>query len=65
MVDTQSAMNLGVNSLTQVESWVDASSQWESDRDFIDPFFGCSTKLPRLMVSMVNFGHFSLLWLVK
>lgn len=51
MIDTQAAMNLGQDSISEVEKWLD-KTEWEIGNDpVIDPLFGCSTRLPRLMVS--------------
>lgn len=51
MVDTQKGMNLGGPIAPEVERWLDSGASWTDGSVAIDPFFGCSVRLPRLMVS--------------
>lgn len=50
MVDTQKALNIGGCTTPEVQRWLDSGSSWTGGDDAIDPFFGCSVRLPRLMV---------------
>lgn len=54
MVDTQRALNLGGCVTPEVERWLESGALWMDDTDAIDPFFGCSVRLPKLMVSGVT-----------
>lgn len=54
MVDTQSALNLGAQTLPAVDKWLESCQHWEKTQNTVDPFFGCSVQLPRLMVSCVR-----------
>lgn len=49
MVNSQSALNTGVAVLPQVEAWL-AKNSPSPGAALIDPFFGCTTELPSLMV---------------
>ncbi|KAJ9493651.1 hypothetical protein LTR96_011007 [Exophiala xenobiotica] len=49
MVDTQRALNLGGCVTPEVERWLESGALWMDDTDAIDPFFGCSVRLPKLM----------------
>lgn len=50
MVDTQKALNLGGSTTPEVQKWLESSISWTGNCNAIDPFFGCSARLPRLMV---------------
>lgn len=52
MIDTQRALNIGGGVTTQIQLWLDSSASWvdQAEKPIIDPFFGCSVRLPRLMV---------------
>ncbi|KAL4969797.1 fungal specific transcription factor domain-containing protein [Aspergillus stella-maris] len=47
MVNTQSALNSGIPVAPQVEFWL---TGLQRDASIVDPFFGCSTSLPSIML---------------
>lgn len=49
LIDTQSAINLGTSTMPELEAWMDSTSD---QGDIVDVLFGCSARLPRLMVSL-------------
>lgn len=49
MIDTQRSLNLGGTTIPEVQRWLDSGSHWVTRESAIDPFFGCSVRLPRLM----------------
>lgn len=51
MVETQKALNVGGRPIPEVQCWIDSSTAWINGGNVsIDPFFGCSVRLPQLMV---------------
>ena len=52
MVNTQSALNLGLPVEPRVAEWLVKTSNVYRDNSNIDPFFGCSTALPYIMVRL-------------
>ncbi|KAL2394090.1 hypothetical protein ABEF93_003387 [Exophiala dermatitidis] len=52
MIETQKALNIGGCTTPEVQSWIDSSATWTDGANAsIDPFFGCSVRLPRLMAA--------------
>ncbi|EXJ72491.1 uncharacterized protein A1O5_04996 [Cladophialophora psammophila CBS 110553] len=51
MIDTQKALNLGGSTTAEVQRWLESGNSWTSNCNTIDPFFGCSVRLPRLMAA--------------
>jgi hypothetical protein len=51
LLDTQSALNLGEPAMLELESWLDITADPASQGEFVDALFGCSSRLPKLMVS--------------
>lgn len=52
LIDTQCALNVGLPAAPELENWMDPSVETGAGQaDFIDALFGCSAKLPKLMVS--------------
>lgn len=49
MIDTQRSLNLGKTTMPEVQRWLDSGQHWLSNECAIDPFFGCSVRLPKLM----------------
>lgn len=47
LIDTQSALNLGTSTMPELEVWMDANSGRGAT---VDALFGCSARLPKLMV---------------
>ena len=51
LLDTQSALNLGEPAMPELESWLDMAVDAAGQQEYVDALFGCSSKLPKLMVS--------------
>ncbi|KAJ5498164.1 fungal-specific transcription factor domain-containing protein [Penicillium expansum] len=49
LIDTQTALNLGEPAMPELESWLDITAETAGQGEFVDAFFGCSAKLPKLM----------------
>ncbi|KAJ9493672.1 hypothetical protein LTR96_011029 [Exophiala xenobiotica] len=49
MVDTQRSLILGGTTIPEVQRWLDSGGNWINQGSTIDPFFGCSVRLPRLL----------------
>ncbi len=54
MIDTQAAMNLGQESIPEVKMWLNDEGYPENGSVVVDPLFGCSTQLPKLMVTNLS-----------
>lgn len=54
MIDTQKALNLGGRPTPEIERWLESGTNWTDRIDAIDPFFGCSVRLPKLMVGSIS-----------
>ena len=50
MLETQSIMNTGLCRITEVETWLNDLGRSNAPQTAIDPLFGSSTQLPKLMV---------------
>ena len=50
MIDTQCALNLGFPSMIELEPWMRDRAATAENGPQIDPLFGCSVRLPKLMV---------------
>lgn len=54
MIDTQCALNLGQPAMKEVQMWMDNNVASDEQEHSIDALFGCSVKLPTLMVSLLG-----------
>jgi hypothetical protein len=50
LIDTQSALNIGVPAMPEIRQWLADEQMPAGTEDSIDALFGCSSKLPQLMV---------------
>ncbi|KAJ9149909.1 Zn(2)-C6 fungal-type DNA-binding domain protein [Pleurostoma richardsiae] len=49
LIDTQSALNIGVPAMPEIRQWLADEQMPAGTEDSIDALFGCSSKLPQLM----------------
>lgn len=54
MIDTQTALNLGQPAMPELASWLHEPTDITSHGKYVDALFGCSSGLPKLMVSRVQ-----------
>ncbi|KAK5310910.1 hypothetical protein LTR93_011892 [Exophiala xenobiotica] len=57
MVDTQRSLNLGGTTIPEAQRWLDSGGNWIDQGSTIDPFFGCSVRLPRLLAQAARLSN--------